>query len=45
MEDQEKFYETSIPEIEDFYSNLIMKVIDGGFKPIKRISKDLIAHK
>lgn len=45
MEDQEKFNETAISEIENFYSNLIKKINDGGFKPIKRISKDLIVHK
>ena len=41
MDDQEKFNETSLPEKEDFYSDLNMEIItDGDYGHSKRACKD-----
>ena len=41
MDNWEKFNEISLPEKEDFYSNLNMKdITDAGYTHAKRICKD-----
>ena len=41
MKVQQKFYETSLPEKEDFYSHLNMEdITDVDYTYIKRVSKD-----
>ena len=41
MDDWEKFNETSLPEIEDFYSHLNMEdITDADYAHAKRVCKD-----
>ena len=41
MDDWEKFNETSLPEKEEFYSNLIIEdITDADYIHAKRVSKD-----
>ena len=41
MEYSEKFFETSLPEKEDFYSDLIMEYItDVDYAQVKRVCED-----
>ena len=42
MDDWEKFNQTTLPEKEEFYSNLNMEYItDAGYMHWKRVCKDL----
>ena len=41
MDDWEKFYETLVPEKEDFSRNLIIKdITDADYAQVKRVCKD-----